>query len=237
MTRTLLLMIFLSCLLLPAPSTKAASAKVSYEFSASADKATAIVVRKKKNSFRKVGTCKTPCVLKLNPNHVDFVIFQHDNYSPLELSRKDLPTGLLEKEASIKVYGDLGLSHTEKKAEAETKYRKARETALAKINSEARPWTRIPPVYPIQSLVKSRSGWCQVRFDVNAQGLTENISAFNCSESAFKKNAEVSVQKWIYIPAVEKETFVSSIGIETILKFQFNDEDGNPIAAKIPLPE
>lgn len=228
---------FVSSLFLMVSAAEASSSKVSYEFTASADKATVTIVRLKNRTFKKIGTCTTPCTLQLKPKHVDYFVFQHDDYAPLELSSDDFAAAPNEQSPSIQVYGNLGVSYSEKKAEAERKYQTARSAALAKLSSKAKPWQRVPPLYPVQSLRDSRSGWCQVRFDVNIQGQTENVSAFNCSESTFQKNAEASVQKWIYIPAVKNGEFVSETGLESMITFRFDDEDGETIPPKIPPPK
>lgn len=88
------------------------------------------------------------------------------------------------------------------------------------------PIVRVPPIMPTRA---SKSGHCEMVFDVNAEGVTYNIRATSCSQHLFMKASIKSVQKWKYRASINNGHSAGFKGVKTIITFILNDDQGNQI--------
>lgn len=90
----------------------------------------------------------------------------------------------------------------------------------------AKPLFRVAPVMPLRA---TRSGHCDMRFDVSADGAPYNVTALSCSQSLFERSAIAAVQKWTYSPKVSGGQRVARRAIKTRITYTLKDERGNVI--------
>ena len=90
------------------------------------------------------------------------------------------------------------------------------------------PLVRMPPMFPWNA---NESGHCEMVFDVDSKGVTNNIQAAYCSNSIFAKSSIEAVEKWKYAPKINNGQAVNIEGIETRITFKLSDECGNTIPA------
>ena len=83
----------------------------------------------------------------------------------------------------------------------------------------------------------NQSGYCFMRFDVDADGHTNNIEAYKCSDIMFAASAVGSVREWVYSPKLENGVAVISEGIETKVTFKLATESGDVIEEPKPIDE
>ena len=88
------------------------------------------------------------------------------------------------------------------------------ETALS-----IAPIVRRPPDYPPRALEEGLEGHVQVRFDVTAAGVVENLSVVESSDARFEESAMHAVADWRYLPRIAAGKRVRSEGIRTVLRF------------------
>lgn len=89
------------------------------------------------------------------------------------------------------------------------------------------PIVRVPPIMPIRA---TKSGHCDMVFDVNAEGVTYNIRATSCSQQVFLKASIKSVQKWKYRASISNGHSAGFKGVKTTITFILNDGQGNKIS-------
>jgi len=94
------------------------------------------------------------------------------------------------------------------------------------IDAAYQPLIRFPPLMPRDA---QRSGHCNVRFDVSAQGQPFNVETLSCSQNLFARNTVKSVGKWKYRPRIENGQPVTVEGVTTKIKFRLKDGRGNVI--------
>ena len=97
---------------------------------------------------------------------------------------------------------------------------------IVPIDGGAEPIVRIPPVMPTRA---QRSGHCNMRFDVSAEGSPFNVTAVNCSQNLFERASIKSVQGWKYKPRIHNGQAIAMRGLTTRISFNLNDERGNVI--------
>ncbi len=105
-------------------------------------------------------------------------------------------------------------------------------TEIVTVDGEEQPIIRIAPVFPSRFSQGNYSGYCNVRFDVNAQGQTFNVQTLSCTNSQLNAPTIKSVQKWFYKAKIQNGRAVSRSGLETKIRFDLSDERGR----KLPLP-
>ncbi len=88
------------------------------------------------------------------------------------------------------------------------------------------PIFRATPIMPMRA---DRSGFCNMIFDVNANGVTYNVRALNCSQSLFARASIKSVEKWQYRPQTIGGKAVPRTGLRTTIIFRLTDEHGRLI--------
>ncbi len=94
---------------------------------------------------------------------------------------------------------------------------------LVVIDTKEQPVLRFPPVMPARA---ERSGHCDVRFNLTAQGHPYEIVTTSCSQAIFKRPTIKSVQKWKYNPKILDGVAVARQGVETRISFNLTDERG-----------
>ena len=100
------------------------------------------------------------------------------------------------------------------------------------IDRDPGPVVRIPPIFPSRFLQGNHSGFCTVRYDVNAQGQLLNVATTYCSDPSLERPTVKSVLKWTYPPKVQNGRAVGRKGLETKIRYDLSDERG----ALLPLP-
>ncbi|WP_418152616.1 energy transducer TonB [Litorimonas sp. RW-G-Af-16] len=94
---------------------------------------------------------------------------------------------------------------------------------VTSINMERdyQPLVRIPPTMPMRA---TKSGHCNVVFDVSPEGKPFNVRASYCSQSMFERPAIKSVQNWQYNPQMVDGRAVTVNDIQTKISFRLVDE-------------
>jgi TonB family protein len=105
------------------------------------------------------------------------------------------------------------------------------ETALS-----VQPIVRHAPDYPPDALERGLEGHVQVKFDVTAAGVVENVSVVESSDSQFEDSAVRAVSGWRYLPRIAAGKRVGSQGIHTIIRFALN-KDPAPVAVRAIRPD
>ena len=93
-------------------------------------------------------------------------------------------------------------------------------------NQQESPLVRIPPVMPPRA---SKSGRCELQFDLSPNGTPFNIVATYCSESHFKRPSVKSVARWKYRPRIVDGQGVTRTGLRETIIFKLLDERGKLI--------
>lgn len=88
---------------------------------------------------------------------------------------------------------------------------------------DAEPLLIIAPVMPPRAI---KSGYCQVKLNVTAQGQPFEIVATSCSQAIFRRPTIKAVQKWKYNPKILDGVAVIRQGVETRITFNLTDERG-----------
>lgn len=88
------------------------------------------------------------------------------------------------------------------------------------------PLVRIAPIMPPRA---DKSGHCNVRFNVSAQGMPYDVQATYCTQSLFERATVKSVSKWKYRPKIVNGRAVAMTGVENIVRYRLTDERGNVI--------
>ena len=85
---------------------------------------------------------------------------------------------------------------------------------------DAVPEVRVNPDYPPGARARRVEGWVTVRFDVGADGSTENIQVVAAQpEGVFEQATKQAVAGWKYSPKIEDGKRVERKGLEVRLKF------------------
>ena len=101
-----------------------------------------------------------------------------------------------------------------------------------RIDTPSTPLVRIPPIFPNRFLQGDVSGYCRVRFDISAEGQPFNVQTTTCTSGQLESATIKSVQKWKYAPKVHDGRAVSRSGLETTIRFDLADDNGEIL----PLP-
>ena len=91
---------------------------------------------------------------------------------------------------------------------------------------EAQPLLRIPPMMPAGA---TRSGWCDLDYDVGIDGRTRDVVVTECSDTLFADAAAESVRRWIYQPRIVDGRVVPRPGMSSRVAFRLHDAAGEVI--------
>ena len=93
---------------------------------------------------------------------------------------------------------------------------------LVEVALGVQPVVRKSPDYPPDALKAGNEGHVQLKFDVTAAGLVENISIIESSGAQFEDPAARALAQWRYLPRIEAGRRVGSQGIQTVIRFALN---------------
>lgn len=99
-------------------------------------------------------------------------------------------------------------------------------TAFTPADTVQQPILRFPPAMPQRA---NRSGHCDVRFNVSAQGVPYDIETTYCTQSLFQRSTLKSVAKWKYRPRIQNGQAVAMTGVKNRVTYRLTDERGNII--------
>ncbi len=122
--------------------------------------------------------------------------------------------------AEIKLPGEMSTLSDEIKVEASLSDR------------DLNPLVRIPPMMPPSFLEGDNSGYCNVRFDVGADGQPYNVVTTRCTSSVLENPTTKSIYKWKYAPKMVNGRAVVRNGVEETIRYNLQDERGN----LLPMP-
>jgi TonB family protein len=97
------------------------------------------------------------------------------------------------------------------------------ETALS-----IAPLVRRPPDYPPDALKQKLEGDVQLKFDVTAAGVVENISVVESSDAQFEDSAIRALSEWRYLPRIVAGKRVAVKDIHTTIRWQLTNDDDPP---------
>ena len=151
-----------------------------------------------------------------------------------DLTREGLPENVRVRESSNPCFEDVavaavrGWSFNPRTLEGRRQPQKDLETIIRfELNTEtsidtfdARPLTRIPPMFPKRcGRFSAGSYTVKVQFDVNAAGKTENIEVIETTHPCFDRAATKSVEEWRYFPRIVDGQPVARPGVVTHVIF------------------
>jgi len=91
---------------------------------------------------------------------------------------------------------------------------------------DAVPTVRIAPIMPPRA---EKSGHCNVRFNVSAEGAPYDVQATYCTQSLFERATIKSVARWKFAPKIVNGRAVAMTGVENKVSYRLSDERGNLI--------
>ena len=83
---------------------------------------------------------------------------------------------------------------------------------------------------PIMPPSASRSGECEIRYDITPAGLTTNIHVLRCTETLFARSSSRALSRWRYKPADR-----GRVGLEVKITYRMVGQDGEMLPAA-PMP-
>lgn len=87
------------------------------------------------------------------------------------------------------------------------------------------PLVRINPDYPPRALSRGIEGWVQVQFTISETGsVIDAIVVDSSPKNVFDDAALKAIARWRYNPKVEGAVAVQRKGVQTILRFELEDE-------------
>jgi TonB family protein len=90
------------------------------------------------------------------------------------------------------------------------------------------PLVRRPPDYPADALKRKLEGHVQLKFDVTAAGVVENISVVESSDAQFEDSAIRALSEWRYLPRIVAGKRVAAKDIHTTIRWQLTNDDVPP---------
>lgn len=91
---------------------------------------------------------------------------------------------------------------------------------------EVQPLVRISPIMPPRA---EKSGHCNVRFNVSAEGAPFDVATTYCTQSVFERATIKSVQRWKFNPKIVNGRAVAMRGVENKVTYRLTDERGKLI--------
>jgi len=87
------------------------------------------------------------------------------------------------------------------------------------------PLVRINPEYPARALSRGIEGWVQVQFTISETGsVIDAVVVDSSPKNVFDDAAIKAILRWRYNPKVEGAVAVQRKGVQTILRFELEDE-------------
>jgi len=85
---------------------------------------------------------------------------------------------------------------------------------------------RVPPVMPPNA---QTSGYCCMVYDIDSEGVPQNVSASYCSQEYFAAPSVSALEKWRYGVKNKDGSPVTSTGVTTYMSFYLADWKGDII--------
>ena len=89
------------------------------------------------------------------------------------------------------------------------------ETALS-----IAPLVRHPPDYPVDALRQRLGGHVQLKFDVTAAGIVENVSVVESSDAQFEGPAVRALSQWRYLPRIVAGRRAAAKDVRTMIRWE-----------------
>jgi protein TonB len=87
------------------------------------------------------------------------------------------------------------------------------------------PLVRIAPDYPPRALSRGLEGWVKVQFTITPTGTVKDATVVDADpKSIFDDAALKAIARWRYNPRVEGGVAVERVGVQTIIRFQLEQE-------------
>jgi TonB family protein len=97
------------------------------------------------------------------------------------------------------------------------------ETALS-----SAPIVRRAPDYPLDALRQRLGGHVQVKYDVTAAGVIENVRVVESSDAMFEDSAVRAVSEWRYLPRIVAGKRVATNDVYVVIRFEPPDATQPP---------
>lgn len=86
------------------------------------------------------------------------------------------------------------------------------------------PLVRIAPDYPQRALQRGLEGWVKVQFTITVTGTVKDPMVVDADpKNIFDDAALKSIARWRYNPKVEDGVAVERVGVQTIIRFQLEN--------------
>jgi len=100
-----------------------------------------------------------------------------------------------------------------------------RMTMTAGSDRDVIPLVRISPEYPPRALSRGLEGWVRVQFTITPTGTVKDATVVEAEpKGMFEDAALKSIARWRYNPKVEGGIAVERVGVQTIIRFQLENE-------------
>jgi protein TonB len=87
------------------------------------------------------------------------------------------------------------------------------------------PLVRINPDYPQRALSRGLEGWVQVQFTISETGaVIDPVVVDSSPKGIFDDAAIKAISRWRYNPKIEGAVAVQRVGVQTIIRFNLEDE-------------
>lgn len=87
------------------------------------------------------------------------------------------------------------------------------------------PQVMVSPKYPMSAINREIEGYVDVKFDITANGVPENIAVLNASpEGVFESSAISAVARWRYLPQLDDGKPVPFRGMTQRLRFEMGKQ-------------
>ena len=87
------------------------------------------------------------------------------------------------------------------------------------------PLVRIAPDYPPRALSRGLEGWVKVQFTITPTGTVKDPKVVDAMpKEMFDDAALKAIARWRYNPRVEGGVAVERVGVQTIIRFQLENE-------------
>ena len=167
-------------------------------------------------------SCFTPCTLHKSPGRKAFLFAYKRGYFTFPTFIQDDPAEMREEYPYWDGKYRVKLGPNFRKIRMQSKLCERKFSKMDKTeDADATPCYRTPPPVPPVNY----SGYCRVVFDVTAKGRVENAKTSECSDKIFEGPSLFAVNRWFYIPKIDRGMAVSRSGVKTKLRFDVTDFD------------